>query len=84
MAKQGEKTFMSIEIKAVAMKAPEHTLSPGWAATVDIPRNRQGGSWPPLITVSVLSVIHGHCTALAFGWIHLGTLLILLYIYNAI
>lgn len=39
------------EIKAISRRAPELPLSPGWVATLDIPRNRQGDSWLPLITV---------------------------------
>lgn len=39
------------EIKAISRRTPELALSPGWVVTLDIPRNRQGDSWLPLITV---------------------------------
>lgn len=39
------------EMKAISRRTPELPLSPGWVVILDIPRNRQGDSWLPLITV---------------------------------
>lgn len=41
------KMFMSVKIKAVAKRTPEHALSLGWWPHLTLPRNRQGSSWPP-------------------------------------
>lgn len=45
------KMVVRAEIKAISRRTPELPLSPGWVVTLDIPRNRQCGSWLPLITV---------------------------------
>lgn len=76
------KMFMSTEMKAILRKAPEHPLSPEWVTTLDTPGNRQGGSWPPLITESVSNAWPEHDSG--FGLLHLGTPLTLAFIYHAI
>lgn len=45
------KMVMCAEIKAISRRTPELPLSPGRMVTLDGPRNRQGGSCRPLITV---------------------------------
>lgn len=45
------KMVMCAEIKAVSRRTPELPLSPGRMVTLDRPRNRQGGSCRPLLTV---------------------------------
>lgn len=65
------KMVMCAEIKAISRRTPELPLSPGRMVTLDGPRNRQGGSCCPLITV-LLPATQVSSTALAFGCVHWG------------
>lgn len=66
------KMVVHAEIKAISRRTPELPLSPGWVLTLDIPTNRQGGSWLPLITV--YCQIHRSQAQLwllaVFTWVH--------------